>query len=181
MGSSLIPRYTKLTPLHFLLIKNSKIRSLWNAGISLIQEPLGMKTMKFNKLLVMVDWPLLQENLRCSQLVLLLKILMIFMKAKCIGSTSLRSLSESLTVTEERMKTRNQTTFLEYPCLQTMTQSISKVNLLVTIYTFYPFIDNMFQHKYLIYNRECTLLTYAVQTKIKIDDQTSFKDIKICI
>jgi hypothetical protein len=28
----------------------------------------------------------------------------------------------------------------------------------------------MFQHKYLIYNRDCTLLTYAVQTKIKIDD-----------
>ena len=35
----------------------------------------------------------------------------------------------------------------------------------------------MFQHKYLIYNRDCTLLTYAVQTKIKIDDQTSFKDV----
>jgi hypothetical protein len=35
----------------------------------------------------------------------------------------------------------------------------------------------MFQHKYLIYNRECTLLTYAVQTKIKIDDQVSFKDV----
>jgi len=31
-------------------------------------------------------------------------------------------------------------------------------------------IGNMFQHKYLIYNRDCTLLTYAVQTKIKIDD-----------
>ena len=35
----------------------------------------------------------------------------------------------------------------------------------------------MFQHKYLIYNRDCTLLTYAVQTKIKIDEQASFKDV----
>jgi hypothetical protein len=46
------------------------------------------------------------------------------------------------------MKTRNQTTFLEYRCLQTMIQSISKViprNLL----SFYPSIDNMFQHKIL--------------------------------
>ena len=35
----------------------------------------------------------------------------------------------------------------------------------------------MFQHKYLIYNRDCTLLTYAVQTKIKIDDQATYKDV----
>lgn len=35
----------------------------------------------------------------------------------------------------------------------------------------------MFQHKYLIYNRDCTLLTYAVQTKIRIDDQAVFKDV----
>ena len=39
-------------------------------------------------------------------------------------------------------------------------------------------IDNMFQHKYLIYNRDQTLLTYAVQTKIRIDDQVSFKDVR---
>ena len=38
----------------------------------------------------------------------------------------------------------------------------------------------MFQHKYLIFNKECTLLTYAVQTKIKIDDLASFKDVKSC-
>jgi hypothetical protein len=38
-------------------------------------------------------------------------------------------------------------------------------------------IGNMFQHKYLIYNRDCTLLTYAVQTKIKIDDQATYKDV----
>jgi hypothetical protein len=37
----------------------------------------------------------------------------------------------------------------------------------------------MFQHKYLIYNRDCTLLTYAVQTKIKIDDQATYKDVKL--
>lgn len=36
----------------------------------------------------------------------------------------------------------------------------------------------MFQHKYLIYNRDCTLLTYAVSTKIKIDDQATYKDVK---
>jgi hypothetical protein len=38
-------------------------------------------------------------------------------------------------------------------------------------------LGNMFQHKYLIYNRDCTLLTYAVQTKIKIDDQATYKDV----
>lgn len=36
----------------------------------------------------------------------------------------------------------------------------------------------MFQHKYLIYNRDCTLLTYAVSTKIKIDDQATYKDVR---
>jgi hypothetical protein len=42
-------------------------------------------------------------------------------------------------------------------------------------------IGNMFQHKYLIYNRDCTLLTYAVQTKIKIDDQATYKDVNFQI
>lgn len=41
------------------------------------------------------------------------------------------------------------------------------------------YLVNMFQHKYLIYNKECTLLTYAVQTKIKIDDLASFKDVTL--
>jgi hypothetical protein len=43
------------------------------------------------------------------------------------------------------------------------------------------FLGNMFQHKYLIYNRDCTLLTYAVQTKIKIDDQATYKDVNFQI
>ena len=55
-----------------------------------------------------------------------------------------------------------------------MTLYTSRVNLLVRhSYSNISIIDNMFQHKYLIYNRDCTLLTYAVSTKIKIDDQAA--------
>jgi hypothetical protein len=66
-----------------------------------------------------------------------------------------------------------------YLSLLAMTRSTWKASHPVSsVFIFKPYsIDNMFQHKYLIYNRECTLLTYAVQTKIKIDDQVSFKDV----
>ncbi len=61
-----------------------------------------------------------------------------------------------------------------------MTLYTSRVNLLVRhSYSNISIIDNMFQHKYLIYNRDCTLLTYAVSTKIKIDDQAAQKDVTL--
>lgn len=68
--------------------------------------------------------------------------------------------------------------FRRYRYLLTTIQSTLKVNLQVRVLYIYLFIlGNMFQHKYLIYNRDCTLLTYAVQTKIKIDDQATYKDV----
>lgn len=63
------------------------------------------------------------------------------------------------------------------PCRPIMIQSTLKESLRVSITGSNYSLDNMFQHKYLIYNRDCTLLTYAVQTKIKIDEQASFKDV----
>ncbi len=77
------------------------------------------------------------------------------------------------------MKKRNMMIFRRYRYLLTTIQSTLKVNLQVRIFYINVFmLGNMFQHKYLIYNRDCTLLTYAVQTKIKIDDQATYKDVK---
>ena len=70
-------------------------------------------------------------------------------------------------------------TSLRYPCRPTTTACSSRASHLVSYINSYFFLANMFQHKYLIYNRDCTLLTYAVQTKIKIDDQASFKDVSV--
>jgi len=68
--------------------------------------------------------------------------------------------------------------FRRYRYLLITIQSILKANLQVRIlYILHFILGNMFQHKYLIYNRDCTLLTYAVQTKIKIDDQATYKDV----
>eukprot|EP00347_Sterkiella_histriomuscorum_P006480 403352607 len=63
-------------------------------------------------------------------------------------------------------------------------------NVLYTFYLFKVVVSvylegespsNLFQHKYLIYSKDCTLLTYAVNFKIRIEPLASITDVRTCV
>jgi hypothetical protein len=69
-----------------------------------------------------------------------------------------------------------------YHYLLTMTPSTYKVNHHVSLLMLSnPHLANLFQYKYLIYNKECTLLTYMVTCKIRIEPLASYTEVILII